>query len=64
MAQDSKQVYAVHSYVCMARRAVKLHEIAQAHEAKEKKKPEGWDAGLHHYAVPIDDPRRAREETG
>lgn len=58
-AYDPKQVFRVDKTVCYARRAI--DSVERPEREKHKDSPEGWDAGHHYYAEPVEDDRMSRD---
>jgi hypothetical protein len=65
VVRDPEQVklgYMIHEYRCSAQQATEKHRRAQ--REKHKDSPEGWDDGLHYYAVPAKESDHKRRTRG
>lgn len=55
IAFDKARVFKVDKATCYAGRALERVRDKDRADAKEAKRPDGWDAGLHYFVVPHDD---------
>ncbi len=49
VATDERRAFRVQTFKCLARRAIKQHERAEADKAEQTKRPKGWDDGITYY---------------
>lgn len=54
VAHDKTRVFKVDTYTCQAGKAMAKVSRDAAEKAKQSKKPDGWNDGLHYYVVPVD----------